>query len=30
MAIARDVAFALEHPGARRADGSLPGQDRLF
>ena len=30
MAIARDVAFALEHPGARRTDGSLPGQDRLF
>ena len=29
-AIARDVALALEQPGARRADGSLPGQDRLF
>jgi hypothetical protein len=30
-AIARDVAIALEHPVAHgRADGSIPGQDRLF
>jgi hypothetical protein len=29
-AIARDVAIALDQPGARRADGSLPGQDHLF